>query len=261
MQGRHYRLGISLAVLVIWIVITLGGGALVTGGQGSLDDLVTQRVGLQFVVAVLVLVGVVLYVRWQREVALKPAEPPGSWRLLWLPALLIAVFLLFAVLFGLPPISVIMFVLINTLLVGISEELMFRGIVFQGLLSRITIWPAIIITSALFGAVHAFNGFITGDFGAAFNQALAASLSGIWLLAVRLRTRSLYPAIVIHWLWDFAVFLFGLAVASQGAAPGGLAPSPIQRLFGSIAFVIPLVIYGLWLLRNVGKQTKDEVLA
>jgi hypothetical protein len=50
-------------------------GWIATSGQGSLDDLVTRQVGLQFVLAPLFLLAVVFSFRWQRQVGLKPAEP------------------------------------------------------------------------------------------------------------------------------------------------------------------------------------------
>jgi len=84
---------------------------------------------------------------------------------------------------------------------------MFRGILFQGLLSSFNIWPAILLTSLLFGSVHLSNVFITGDFVDAMIQVLQATLGGIWFLALRLRTRSVYPAMLMHGLWDFAIFL------------------------------------------------------
>lgn len=251
------RLLVAMIVFVIWIAITMIGGTIASGGQGSLDDLVKSQIGWQFILAALFLLGVVSYFHWQHDVGLKPAEP-RSWRVLWLPALFIVAFLGFAALFGLPPFVTILFVLFNTLVVGVSEELMFRGIMFSSLLPRFSIWLAIIITCALFGAVHALNGFITGDFGAAFVQALAAGLSGLWLMAVRIRTRSLYPAILIHGLWDFAVFIFALAVGAQAqAATAPQAASP----FAAVLFVLPLALYGLWLLRGVGKRAKEDVLA
>jgi membrane protease YdiL (CAAX protease family) len=110
------------------------------------------------------LLAVVFYLRWQREVGLQPAASLRRWLLLWLPALFILGYLGFAVFLGFPPTSVVLLVLINTLIVGVEEELMVRGILLQGWLSRLNIWPAILLTSLLLGAVHAVNGFLTGDF-------------------------------------------------------------------------------------------------
>ena len=74
---------------------------------------------------------------------------------------------------GLPPASTLLFVIMNTMLVGLSEEWMFRGALFQGLRSRLAMWPAILLTSALFGAVHVMNVVTTGQLGEAIVQAAA----------------------------------------------------------------------------------------
>lgn len=257
--AEQNQLVVALVAFLIWMLITFGGGWLATGGQGSLNDLVTKQIGFQFVLAPLFLLAVVFSFRWQRPVGIKPAEPARSWLLVWLPVLFIVGFLGLAAVVSFPPTTLVLFVLVNTLLVGVSEELMFRGLIFYGALSRLKIWPAIVITAALFGLIHAFNGFITGDFGAAFIQACSAAMSGIWLHAIRLRTRSLYPAMLIHGLWDFAVFIFGAAAGSRAAQ--SIAAVPQSRLFQTMLFSLPLALYGLWLLRNIGKQSKDDVLA
>ena len=95
-------------------------------------------------------------------------------------------------------------------------------------------WTAFVMTSILFGAVHLANVFVTGDLSAAAFQAVAAGCSGVLFLAVRLRSGSLYPGMLLHCLWDFAVTTFGIAVAQSPTAadvgPGLvgllLAPSP-----------------------------------
>lgn len=254
-SSRSNSLGIALGVFVLWVLFVVGGQKLFFPNVTNVDDLVKSQINPIFVTAVVLLLGVTIFFRWQRPVGLKAAKPPLSWLVLWLPAVFILLFLGSAAVFGLPPASVLLFVLINTLLVGVHEELMCRGILFQGLLSRLSIWQAILLTSVMFGSVHALNGFLTGNFVGALFQAGGTVMSGLWLLAVRLRTRSLYPAMVIHGLWDFALLVVALS-STQGAA----APST-----GNPAFVLllnlPLMLYGLWLLRGIGKKTKDEVLA
>jgi membrane protease YdiL (CAAX protease family) len=72
---------------------------------------------------------------------------------------------------NLPSLGVLMIVIINTLMVGINEELMFRGILFYGASSSFGIWRAVWITAIIFGSVHILNSLITGDFRASVLQA------------------------------------------------------------------------------------------
>lgn len=52
---------------------------------------------------------------------------------------------------------------LNTLMVEICEELMFRGILFYGTSSSFGNRRAVWITGILLGSVHTLNGLITGD--------------------------------------------------------------------------------------------------
>ena len=153
---------------------------------------------------------------------------------------------------GLPPATVVLWVLANTFLVGLSEELMFRGVLFQALQNTVSIWPAVALTTLAFGAIHSLNVFITGDLRAAVIQSTAAALSGLFFIALRLRTGSLWPCIVVHGLWDCAAFL--LAMASPKDPVPSTAPADAMSL-APILLVLPNALYGLWLMRHVGKVT------
>ena len=130
--------------------------------------------------------------------------------------------------------KVLLIVLANSLLVGISEELMYRGILLYGARTRYSLWASIWIVSLLFGLVHSLNGFLTGAFGPAIIQAVMAFFSGVMFMGLRMRQNSLLPAMLIHGLWDFSVFSGG---------ESSLA------LVGSI-FPIIFFIYGLWMLKE-----------
>ncbi|HBF35882.1 MAG TPA: hypothetical protein DDW50_01000 [Firmicutes bacterium] len=126
-----------------------------------------------------------------------------------------------------------MLVIVNTLMVGISEELMFRGILFHGASSSFGVWHAVWITAIIFGTVHTLNGLITGDFRASTLQAFFAATFGTWAVALRVRLDTIIPVIIIHWLWDCLAFL-----------------TSFLRDLALLPFALVLFIYGLWLLRN-----------
>lgn len=204
------------------------------GGQPTqLDELAKNQVIFGVLTAAVFLLGVISYLKWWPEVAGKGPENLRDLRLLWLPVLVLFLLLMMVLFTDLPPGTVLMFVIINTLLVGISEELMFRGILFHGASSSFGIWRAVWITAVLFGLVHALNGFITGNFAAAAGQAFFAGMFGVWTVALRVRLDTIIPVIIIHWLWDCLLFLTGFL--------GGMLVFP---------FALVLFIYGLWLLRD-----------
>jgi membrane protease YdiL (CAAX protease family) len=249
------RLAIALIAFVVWTAITIVLGNLLTGGNIALLDAVTRGVGWSWLIAAAFILAVVLWQGW-RDVGLDRLPDARGWRLAWLPMIYIVGGLALAAVFGLPPVSVLLLILLNTLFVGFSEELMFRGALLQAFRSVTSIWPAVLLSSVAFGAIHSLNVFVTGDLKAALIQSSAALLSGVIFIALRLRTGSLWPSIILHALWDFATFTLG---ASTKLARGGDA-APDVPSDGStlttllpILLVLPNAIYGLWLMRNIAQ--------
>jgi len=177
----------------------------------------------------------------------------------WRPVFFTDAFLALAQLLGPQTFQAFIFVAINTLLVGISEELAFRGILFSGARSALRPIGAITLTSVIFGAVHVLNGITTGDWVAAAMQATAAAMSGLLFIAILIRTGSIIPAMIIHWLWDFGIFVLGNHSGQQAAptAAGDLGP---MKVLGPVLFVLPNFLYALWLLRGVGSKISEELL-
>lgn len=245
------RLGIAFLAVCIWAAITVWGG-LLQSGQGSLGTLVSQRIVLATPVAALFLLAVAKRFGWN-DLGLNGPRPPSSVRLLWPIGVYIIVFVAVASLnhrFAFPALA---FVAINTAFVGFSEELAFRGVLWGAARKVMTFWPGVLLVSALFGSVHLLNGFITGQFGEAAVQGLNAAVSGFGYLALRIRTRSLWPIMIGHWLWDLSVFM---SVADDAAAAQAAPANPLIGL----VLVAPVALYGLWLLRKPAFRTLDDDL-
>lgn len=251
----NLRLGLALVAFVIWTAITVIGGNLTTGGEASLLDAVTSGLGWTWLIAAGFILAVVLWLGW-RDVRLDRWTDAAGWRLVWLPMVYIAGGLVVAAFLGLPPAMVLLLVLLNTFLVGFSEEVMFRGVLLQAFRHATSIWPAVLLTSVAFGAVHSLNVFVTGDLMAALIQSAAAFLSGLVFIALRLRTGSLWPPIIVHALWDFATFTLGAAgaaAANDGLPAEAATPAGATGLveFLPVLLVLPNAIYGLWLMRDI----------
>ena len=80
-------------------------------------------------------------------------------------------------------------VLLITVLAPISEELFFRGFLFGGLRSRLSLWPAVIVGGFLFGIVHAPTGITT---------VIPLGVLGGGLCWLYDRTGSLWPPMLAH---------------------------------------------------------------
>jgi membrane protease YdiL (CAAX protease family) len=244
------RLTVSLAAFVGWLLITVVGGQMHTG-EAPLLEAVTRGLGWPFLLASLFLLAMAGWQQW-RDIGLNRLPSGRSLLLTWLPMLYIVVGLGLAVVFGLPPAGVLAWILFNTFLVGLSEELMFRGVLLQAFRRTVSIWPAVALTTLAFGAIHILNVFMTGDLCTALIQSAAAALSGLLFIALRLRTGSLWPCVVVHGLWDFATFT--IAAARSGESMPGSGGGPITLMtFMPVLLVLPNALYGLWLMRRIGE--------
>jgi len=93
---------------------------------------------------------------------------------------------------------------LSTLLVGFTEELLFRGYLFQTIARGAGFWWATLVTSLLFGAGHGYN---PGETVIGLVQ--LALMGPIFCVAVR-ATGSIWWGIGLHGAWDYAEnFLFG----------------------------------------------------
>jgi len=148
---------------------------------------------------------------------------------------------------------VLLWILFNTFLVGLSEELMFRGVLLQAFRRTVSIWPAVALTTLVFGAIHILNVFMTGDLRTALLQAATAALTGLPFIALRLRTGSLWPPIVVHGLWDFATFTVSASRGVESHTVGSGGPGA-PMAFMPMLLVLPNALYGLWLMRRIGQS-------
>jgi membrane protease YdiL (CAAX protease family) len=135
---------------------------------------------------------------------------------------------------------------------AISEELVFRGILFRWLEEWGGSWVALLATSALFGAAHLHNpnASAIAAVGIAFE-------AGVMLGAAYMLTRSLWLPMGIHAAWNFAQGeIYDIPVSGtpvHGMVDARLCCNPLLTGggFGLEASVIAIVVataFGLWLL-------------
>jgi membrane protease YdiL (CAAX protease family) len=105
---------------------------------------------------------------------------------------------------------------------GYTEEIMFRGVLLRIVEESLGTWLALLISSLLFGVVHASNP------GATVVSTMAIVLeAGVLLGAVYVLTRRLWMAIGTHFAWNFTqAGIFGVKVSGRDA--GGLLESQLS---------------------------------
>jgi membrane protease YdiL (CAAX protease family) len=102
------------------------------------------------------------------------------------------------------------------LMVGIIEETITRGFLFRIVEIAGGTWIGVLVSSALFGAGHAFNP------GATVLSSIAIALeAGVLLAAAYAVTGRLWFAIGLHTGWNFTEgSLFGMSVSGHDTKPG-----------------------------------------
>jgi uncharacterized protein len=144
---------------------------------------------------------------------------------------------------------------------AVTEELLFRGVLFRIVEGRFGTWLSLILTSLLFGLSHLFNP------GATLWSAFAVAIeAGGMLAAAYAATRNLWVPIGLHFGWNFAEgAIFGTDISGKSAPEGLLravlsGPTPLSGgKFGPEASVYTLVagvlvtIVFMWLARRRGR--------
>lgn len=145
--------------------------------------------------------------------------------------------------------------LIYALTTSIVEETMYRALV---LIAMMLAWggtkrgqvKAVLLSSLFFGLLHMFNVLIR-PFGVVLFQALVATLPGILYAALVLTSRSLYPAIVIHWMTNAAVNIKMIGFENY------------QETFGMwvtfAVLLIPLMAYAAFIIWRLPESYEYEI--
>lgn len=135
-------------------------------------------------------------------------------------------------------------VVLEWFLIGIAEESVFRGVVYElcsdifGSSSRKGVYLTILVSSVIFGLCHLTNLMAPGiSVKAVVVQVVSAMALGLLLAAIKYRSGgSIWPMVFIHALIDGSSFISG------GMLWGGTQVSSINDLKLSSLLMIPIFI-------------------
>jgi len=144
---------------------------------------------------------------------------------------------------GFNPWTVLLPALSLSIVSGVVEEVLVRGILFRIMEEALGTWLALAISALLFGWMHISNP------NATLWSALAIAIeAGIMLAAAFIFTRRLWLAIGIHFAWNFVQGgIFGVAVSGNGVQ--GLLQSTLDGppllsggAFGAEASIFAVIV-------------------
>lgn len=136
--------------------------------------------------------------------------------------------------------------------VGVFEELLLRAIILRLIERSLGTWPALAISSVLFGLAH-----MPGNDLSALSIAITV-VAGGFLGAAYLATRRLWLCIALHTAWNFALgSIFSISVSGHEKTAGLIAgrlsgaqwlTGGAYGLEGSVLTLVVMLAAGAWLL-------------
>lgn len=151
-------------------------------------------------------------------------------------------------------IPIILKALIYFLLVGIGEEFLARAVSAESLLEHFGlthggILKACIVSGTIFGAMHVVNFLFDADASSVIMQVFSTAGMGMLFAAIYFRSGNLWSCVVLHMLWDAALFA-ATTSASFAKAANSSASASDGNPIGSILFLAVYVALSLFLLRK-----------
>ncbi len=132
----------------------------------------------------------------------------------------------------------------NMILVGVAEEVLFRGVIAQTLLEhfgtgRAGVWKACLLSGVLFGAAHLSNLIGSAPLGVLMQCVFAASLGTLYT-AVYFRTGNLWITAFLHAGMDITSMLAGGLYGTQSVAES-ISGYDLSMLTSVFIYLIPTV--------------------
>lgn len=154
-----------------------------------------------------------------------------------------------------PSVQKIIFFTLIMLLVGIFEEVLYRGLILNSMITRFGynkagIVKSIILSSLIFGLGHFANLVMFPNLVIrTASQIICASLNGILFASIYVRCKNIWAVAILHAVYDWLVKV--PEIYHSVTIPS--APVDISALSGiiNVIFAIPFALVGFFLLRKV----------
>ncbi|WP_417486795.1 CPBP family intramembrane glutamic endopeptidase [Maricaulis sp.] len=101
-------------------------------------------------------------------------------------------------------------VALTILAAAMFEEIVFRGVLFALVRRHFGVWPALLIPSLIFSALHIFN-----DNWGGWVPLFAGLAIGIFWSLVYVRTGNIWAVGLNHAAWNYTIFVTGLPLTGQ----------------------------------------------
>ncbi|HEL1758874.1 MULTISPECIES: CPBP family intramembrane glutamic endopeptidase [Streptococcus] len=194
----------------------------------------------KFLPFMILLAVLVLYhgIKNKKELTLYSERKPGYVfsALLFIP---VVGFGLYSIVRGFSPDLVFLILIIDTALIGIAEEVMYRGILLGAMAKKMNPLIAILLSSILFCTLHLLNVIGGLSVSELIGQLGSTFVMGVFLGAMYLDTRNILFPIIFHSSWDY--ILLSNSLADVEFLPVVLIGVYILEVFISLVIIIKLL--------------------
>lgn len=144
--------------------------------------------------------------------------------------------------------------LLLTIMSGFVEEGMYRGLMLRALLKK-GVWKAVIITSLLFSLSHLMNALAGWNWQHVALQLCYSFAIGFGWAAFAIRTGTIWPLMLIHFLNNFFSFIKteNLIKSLQSSTPS------LEGIIYTIVLSIIFIIYGIVVTRSYLLNEKQKL--
>lgn len=245
------------SAVMVWFILTNPRASSFFGYGKAGEHFVTMESQLRFEALLAVCaIGLVLVMGWAYAARMNRLPEPGA--LWWLtpPLALSALIAMWAFSSGAPiPAAYFLYTTAAlVVLVGVFEEIVFRGMLLSALETRMNLIAAVLLSSLLFGVTHYVNLFQGQSFSGTTIQVLHSTGSGVHYAALMLVTGSIWAPVLVHSVWDAAISMTAVMPINETAVQWGLGSTwpllVVEPMYGAlILFVV---------LRHRGKTHRHE---
>ncbi len=215
----------------------------------SEPEMVHVMFWVEIILSLIVIVTVVKFSSW-KDVGFGEMVPR---HILWIiPGALLAIILLGMVIIainkqGLSSSEWLLFLLVGVtiLMVGFSEETMFRGIALRGALTSNGLFVSMLFSAITFSLLHSVNILGGAGVGGMLFQLVLTFIFGFFMAPIALKLQSLIPLIIFHFLWDFSLLVAPMV--------------SVDTTFMMLIFTPIEVVLGIILWISMRKESVDSV--
>lgn len=143
--------------------------------------------------------------------------------------------------------TIILFLLANVT-IGLFEEIIFRGLIFNSFLKNNSLIKASIISSCIFGVIHLLNLIHTNDYIGTFAQVIYATFLGVLFSAIYYKTKNLWSVVFLHSILNISSGFYDISNIGKNIVQ---TQTDIISGIISVIIIFPALVIGYRIIKKV----------